>query len=506
MNENKFVDYEGLRVIAQNVNARLKTVTELPEATSAGKTVLYVGESGAGHINGHIYQSKAEGEGFAWSDLTASSATGVIAKGTRAFSELPSLDEVEVGWMYNISDDFTTNENFVNAEIEEKLGSNVYCIEVEVGEGDDKTTVKKWDVFTAYITDQSYDAESTNAQSGKAVAEAVAEAGAGKLDKVEEMPEAYKGGLVAYAGKTNNKYTNSHIYSSKTNVAYGDTWEPKEWDKSVKNAGLRGEYVWTDGDHTYFSISSKSWKLSKDGTWEPKEWENFSISSGDKVKFLCDNCYYFYSDDKYYVFDKENDTWIEKAWQDTPVGVSPSVYYDIWSDGDNVYYSTYSGSGTGRQYILHLESGTFEVKTWSGSNNPNGRNVWTDGDNIYCSKAGGNYQWQYKLNKDTNTWESMRWNGSFISINGEYIYTIGNDVYYADNGNNRYKLNKVDKSWTGMTISGHSPSKSHIWTDGEDVYSSYSSDQYVLKSTKTYEWVDTTASAIPTTEIEGMFD
>ena len=393
MNENKFVDYEGLRVIAQNVNARLKTVTELPEATSAGKTVLYVGESGAGHINGHIYQSKAEGEGFAWSDLTASSATGVIAKGTRAFSELPSLDEVEVGWMYNISDDFTTNENFVNAEIEEKLGSNVYCIEVEEGEGDSKTTVKKWDVFTAYITDQSYDAKSTNAQSGVAVAEAVAEAGAGKLDKVEEMPEAYEGGLVAYAGKTNSKYTNSHIYSSKTNVAYGDIWEPKTWEglsSSDKNFNSSNN-IWTDGDNIYCTIYSHSYILNKNKAWEPISWEGVTPSEGKKVKFLCGNCCYFYNDEKYYILDKESHTWIEKTWQNRPTGFSAYSYTNkLWSDGDNVYYSDYLNSRD-LQYIVHLESGTIEAKTWgsynggANTNKPLGEGIWTDGNNIYCS-------------------------------------------------------------------------------------------------------------------------
>ena len=110
------------------------------------------------------------------------------------------------------------------------------------------------------------------------------------------------------------------------------------------------------------------------------------------------------------------------------------------------------------------------------------------------------------LDRDTDTWKNMTWTGSLTSFDREYIYTIGNDVYYSDNKNSHYKLNKEGKSWTAMTWSGYSPRGSYIWTDGEDVYSSYSSDQYVLKSTKTHEWVDATPSAIPTTEIEGMFD
>lgn len=96
----------------------------------------------------------------------------VVPKGTLAFASLPSLASVEVGWMYNISDDFTTTSDFVISGISEKAGSNVYCVEVDVsGE-----PTKKWDVFAVAaptVVDQHYNPSSANAQSGKAVAEAI---------------------------------------------------------------------------------------------------------------------------------------------------------------------------------------------------------------------------------------------------------------------------------------------------------------------------------------------
>ena len=96
----------------------------------------------------------------------------VVPKGTLAFANLPSLASVEVGWMYNISDDFTTTSDFVISGISEKAGSNVYCIEVDVS----GISTKKWDVFAVAapaVVDQHYNPSSTNAQSGVAVSEAI---------------------------------------------------------------------------------------------------------------------------------------------------------------------------------------------------------------------------------------------------------------------------------------------------------------------------------------------
>lgn len=68
--------------------------------------------------------------------------SSIVSKGTVSFTSLPSLNSVEVGWMYNISDAFTTTSDFVISDVFERAGSNVYCINAGSG-------VKKWDVFTA---------------------------------------------------------------------------------------------------------------------------------------------------------------------------------------------------------------------------------------------------------------------------------------------------------------------------------------------------------------------
>ena len=57
--------------------------------------------------------------------------------GTLAFKALPPLDDVEEGWMYNISDEFTTTDDFKEGSGKTiPLGANIY-----------KTTDGKWDVL-----------------------------------------------------------------------------------------------------------------------------------------------------------------------------------------------------------------------------------------------------------------------------------------------------------------------------------------------------------------------
>lgn len=227
----QFLDSEGLALVAGYVNGKLGKATTMPSNPKNGQTVLYVGETGA-YTKGHIYQYQTNAwiditsSGFSITNLAPAFGSttaydegdivtyegqlyqctdpngyvgawnpaefspvdvaellgeinvkinnipkAVVPKGTVAFASLPSLASVEVGWMYNISDDFTTTSDFVISGISEKAGSNVYCIDTGSG-------VKKWDVFAAgggssVVVDQSYNPTSTNPQSGTAVAQAI---------------------------------------------------------------------------------------------------------------------------------------------------------------------------------------------------------------------------------------------------------------------------------------------------------------------------------------------
>ena len=492
MSENRFVDYKGFQTIAKNVNARLKTVNELPVSPRDGFACLYLGESANGYVKGHIYQAKITDGAVSWSDLSSKSAVGIVAKGTIAFDDLPSLETVEAGWMYNINNDFTTDENFVYDNIKEKKGSNVYCIETDDGEGN---IVKKWDVFAAtepVVVEEHYDEESTNAQSGVAVAEAVA----GKMDKASTMPEATANSIIAYTGRTTNKYTNGHIYNAKTNVTYGDTWETKTW--SGINA-IRGEYVWIDGDNIYYSYNSSQYILDKaTSTWSKKTWTGLNSFQGVSIWTDGDNIYYS-SGSNQYILDKATSTWSKKTW----TGLTDLYGERIWTDGDNIYYS--NGSG-GYQYVLDKSISTWSIKTWNGLTSFTGDQIWTDGNNIYHSNGSKHYI----LDKKTSTWNEKVWNG-LTNFYGRSVWTDGDNIYLSSNSD-QYVLDKETSTWNEKVWKSK-PAYffgQYIWSDGNNIYCSSADGivgyQNILPGTKTYSWEDTTATAIPIEEIEDAFE
>lgn len=57
---NQFLDKNGLDKVAEKVNTRLKTVTEMPATANDGAVRLYVGETAGGYSKGHTYQAKVE--------------------------------------------------------------------------------------------------------------------------------------------------------------------------------------------------------------------------------------------------------------------------------------------------------------------------------------------------------------------------------------------------------------------------------------------------------------
>lgn len=67
------------------------------------------------------------------------------AKGSTVFANLPALSETEEGNVYNVTDAFTTTDDFVEGKGQKHAaGANVVCIEVSDG-------VFKWDVLEGFI-------------------------------------------------------------------------------------------------------------------------------------------------------------------------------------------------------------------------------------------------------------------------------------------------------------------------------------------------------------------
>ena len=79
-------------------------------------------------------------------DAIKSAITGVYTpKGSIAFASLPIPVAGKVGWVYNITDAFTTDSNFVEGEgFEYPAGTNVVCAEISAGD-------YGWDVLAGTV-------------------------------------------------------------------------------------------------------------------------------------------------------------------------------------------------------------------------------------------------------------------------------------------------------------------------------------------------------------------
>lgn len=91
------------------------------------------------------------------------SGTPIVPKGSIEFSNLPTLTDASIGDLYNIKDNFTTTDDFIEgAGVKISAGTNVVCVE--------ENLTKKWDCFgTNFEVDSEPVQNSNNPISSNAV-------------------------------------------------------------------------------------------------------------------------------------------------------------------------------------------------------------------------------------------------------------------------------------------------------------------------------------------------
>ena len=225
-----------------------------------------------------------------------------------------------------------------------------------------------------------------------------------------------------------------------------------------------GSHIWTDGENTYYSNFDEQYKLNKETlTWEPFLWNG--LASFGSAVFTIDKDIYLYQKNNCYKLNKETSTW--EPFQSLYLDIPTFSVSNIWTDGENTYYSDFDD-----QYKLNKETLTWEPFSWNGLTIIDGLNIWTDGNDIYYS-----FLSTYKLNKETLTWEIFIYDSNF-SIGGVNIWTDGKNIYHSL-WENHCKLNKETLSWETITWNGLTSFEgSKIWTDGNDIYYSSGSAQY----------------------------
>lgn len=191
-----------------------------------------------------------------------------------------------------------------------------------------------------------------------------------------------------------------------------------------------------------------------------------------------------YSYSEYFPFEYDISSWETKSWS----GFTPSSGNEIWTDGINIYYSH-------GYYHYVLDGDTWIPKTWMCSDTGyelnlfNGKDIWHAYGQTYLSN---DYE-QLILNHETGQWDNVIWNEHQPTY-GHCIWTDGENVYYSYSEDRQYVLDPLTNTWNIKTWSGLIPGASGIWTDGENIYDSYYRGFYdyehhvLIKSTST--WVE----------------
>ena len=85
--------------------------------------------------------------------VSAALTSAIVPKGTVAYANLPTPAKANLGYMYNVSDAFTTDARFVEgAGKKYAVGANVYVVAVTTG----GSTEYKFDVFMGFVDLSGY--------------------------------------------------------------------------------------------------------------------------------------------------------------------------------------------------------------------------------------------------------------------------------------------------------------------------------------------------------------
>lgn len=85
--------------------------------------------------------------------VSAALTSAIVPKGTVTYANLPTPAKANLGYMYNVSDEFTTDARFVDgAGKKYAAGANVYVVAVTTG----SSTEYKFDVFMGFVDLSGY--------------------------------------------------------------------------------------------------------------------------------------------------------------------------------------------------------------------------------------------------------------------------------------------------------------------------------------------------------------
>ena len=146
--------------------------------------------------------------------------------GSYAFAELPALTAANEGKVYNVTDAFTTTEDFLEgAGKKHKAGADVAIVAVEEEVEGETTTVYKYNVFANFVDLSGYIAKISGGTAGNLVKQtadgSIEDAGIAYGDVVTKVANPTDGDIAGL--DSNGKLTDSGIAASAVSSHMGDT-------------------------------------------------------------------------------------------------------------------------------------------------------------------------------------------------------------------------------------------------------------------------------------------
>lgn len=216
------------------------------------------------------------------------------------------------------------------------------------------------------------------------------------------------------------------------------------------------------------SINNK--KFISNYSWSEISWEGVSSPFPNCIWTDGENIYYT-SSSSLWVLDEEARKWTYVKELDLYMSDNSR---NIWSDGENLYFSSPS-----KHKVWDKSSLTWVDKTWNGLTSFYGDSIWSDGENIYHSNANSSNGTigQYVLDIETSTWVEKQWNGA-NNFSASRVWNDGENIYLSDEGTQAILKGDTWEpvEWKNLT----NYDGVYIWTDGDGIYYSYGNEQYEL--------------------------
>ena len=134
-----------------------------------------------------------------------------------------------------------------------------------------------------------------------------------------------------------------------------------------------------------------------------------------------------------------------------------------------------------------MENVVWSLNGASGCSLPYGAAIWHDGSDIHFTRGNATTANCLKLEGGTGTnWVTDSFSNPFTTSSyNNCFWTDGTNIYYSYSSYQQLKYDVAAKTWSNMTWEGCNVIRGNdVWTDGADIYYSNGSNQFRMVQIK----------------------